>query len=727
MPETPVSDTRLLIRMKKLFGLWMRRIYIALPLSFSNKNKLKDAFFTLLSPLLRNTNSYKAWRQFKRLDSHHALSITSEHGNWDSKTAHAHYRKYIEGILSIPQRSPTDFVPISTAPLATDQLGARAIAFYLPQFHPIPENDAWWGRGFTEWTNVSKAVPQFIGHDQPHLPGELGFYDLRLVDVMRRQAELAKLYGVEGFCFHYYWFAGKKLLERPLQQLIDSDIDLPFCICWANENWTRRWDGMDNDILIAQHYSSEDDLAFIESILPLLRDPRYIRVGGRPVIVLYRPSLLPDAAATLLRWRSFCREAGIGELFLCMVQFDQLNPLKDGFDAAIEFPPHKLGQGIPPINQSLDIINPNYAGYIVDYDAIVAQALKEPTPKYPLIRGVSPTWDNEARKPGRGYTLANTSPSKYRAWLRSATHFAQQNPVLGESLVFINAWNEWAEGAHLEPDQRHGYAYLNATKQALLQPKACSTAAAEICVVIHAFYPELLPEIFAYLRDWLVPYRLIITAPNNRVSQIEQHLQVAQLEATITPFMNHGRDILPFLKTLQTMVRPEEIVLKLHTKRSLHRGDGDLWRTEMLDQLLDPERALQVFNAFKAQKDLGIVAPKGHILPLTTYWGANAAAVRSLTEKMDGIGANPEDELFAAGSMFYLRVDAASEILGLELTEADFEAEAGQTDGTVAHAVERCFGIAAWKAGYFMADTGAPFQPYYRFKKQYAYAKRSGS
>lgn len=724
MSKIRTSTLSLLVQIKKIVGVWIRRIYIALPISFTNKNRLKDKFFILFAPLLKKTNSYQAWLQFRGQKPNTTLESGKENPKLNDTLLL--YREYINAILEIPQRRQASFVPIATGAVDATQLGARAIAFYLPQFHPIPENDIWWGRGFTEWANVSKAVPQFIGHQQPHLPGELGFYDLRLIEVMRRQAELAKLYGIEGFCFHYYWFAGKKLLDLPLKQLIESDIQLPFCICWANENWTRRWDGMDDDILIAQNYSPKDDLAFIETLTPLLRDPRYIRINGRPVIIVYRPSLLPDATATLLRWRNYCREVGIGELFLGMVQFDWHDPRKNGFDAAIEFPPHKIGQGIPPINQSLDIINPNYRGYIVDYDAIIDRALNEPTPPFPLIRGVCPTWDNEARKPGRGYTMTNTSPSKYRAWLRSSVHFARQNPVHGESLVFINAWNEWAEGAHLEPDQHHGYAYLNATKQALLQPKSPSNdPISGICIVIHAYYPEILPEIFAHLLNWQVPYRLIITTPHDRVHDIEGHLYRAQLQATISTHPNHGRDILPFITILQTQIQPEEIVLKLHTKRSLHRSDGDHWRAEMLDQLLNSERSLRIFETFKTHADLGIVAPQGHILPLTTYWGANAIAVKRLTAQMDGISANPEDELFTAGSMFYVRPSAANKILALNLTATDFEVEAGQVDGTLAHAVERCFGIAAWKSSYFISDTSSPSRPYHRFHKKFSYAKVS--
>jgi glycosyltransferase involved in cell wall biosynthesis/GT2 family glycosyltransferase len=363
----------------------------------------------------------------------------------------------------------TEYVSYDDRPIDPSRVDVRAIAFYLPQFHPIPENDEWWGRGFTEWNNVAKAVPQFVGHYQPRLPGELGFYDLRVVDVMRRQVELAKHYGVHGFCFHHYWFGGRRLLERPLNQfLAHRDIDFPFCICWANENWTRRWDGREQDILMAQQYSAEDDYAFIASLEPVLRDPRYIRVDNRPLVVLYRPSILPDAAATIDRWRDYCRKAGLGELFLAMVQFDVEDPRIYGFDAAIEFPPHKLAAGLQPINNRLQIVNPAYQGNVVDYAEVVGRARRNPPVNYEMIRGVFPSWDNEARKPGAGYTFANATPTLYREWLDMAVEYARWHPVAnGESLVFINAWNEWGEGAYLEPDRRYGYAYLQETRDAL--------------------------------------------------------------------------------------------------------------------------------------------------------------------------------------------------------------------------------------------------------------------
>lgn len=400
----------------------------------------------------------------------------------------------LEGLLaSAAGARGFEYVPMDDAPADPSKIDVRAIAFYLPQFHPIPENDAWWGRGFTEWTNVSKAMPQFAGHYQPRLPGELGYYDLRVVDVMRRQVELARHYGLKGFCFHYYWFSGKRVLERPLQQFLDNrDIDFPFCVCWANEHWTRRWDGLDRDVLIQQQYSPEDDLAFIASLEPMLRDPRYIRVDGRPLIVLYRPSLLPDAAATLERWRGHCRRAGIGELFIAMVQFDVEDPRIHGFDAAIEFPPHKLAAGLEPINERLDFINPAYRGNVIEYGDIIERARQAEVPNYDMIRGVFPGWDNEARMPGAGYTFANATPSRYREWLELAAGYARKHPVAGESIVFVNAWNEWAEGAYLEPDRRYGYAFLDQTRRALLAggQQEAQRMASRIVIVSHDAHPH---------------------------------------------------------------------------------------------------------------------------------------------------------------------------------------------------------------------------------------------
>ena len=313
---------------------------------------------------------------------------------------------------------------------------------------------------------MTRGKPQFVGHYQPHLPGELGFYDLRMPEVQRRQIELAKVYGIHGLCFHHYWFGGTRLLRQPLEQLLaNPDMDFPFCLCWANENWSRRWDGQESEILIAQQHSAADDLAFIRDIEPALRDPRYIRVDGRPLLVVYRPALLPNPRETAERWRAHCRSVGIGDLYLVSTQaFDRTDPREFGFDAAMEFAPNNMGA--PDITGQMPLVNSEFKGVVYDYRYLIEYAKTATPPAYELFRSVTPMWDNEARRPGRGAVFANTSPAGYREALEATCRYTVAH-LPDKPFVFLNAWNEWAEGAHLEPDRRYGYAYLQATADAL--------------------------------------------------------------------------------------------------------------------------------------------------------------------------------------------------------------------------------------------------------------------
>ena len=363
-----------------------------------------------------------------------------------------------------------DYEPDVAAEAAVSDPPVRVIALYLPQFHPIPENDRAWGKGFTEWTNVSKALPRFAGHLQPRLPGELGFYDLRLVEVLQRQAELARRYGLGGFCFHYYWFDGRSLLATPLNLLLaNRDIDIPFCINWANEDWTRRWDGASGDVIVAQRHSPEDDFAFARSLEPLMRDDRYIRIGGRPLLLLYRPKLLPDAASTVRRWRRHFSTTGLGDPYIVMFHaFDYDDPRIFGMDAAAGFPPHRVGWDLPDINQSIANCDPGFKGHIKSYEAMAERAFALSREDFTFFHGVCPGWDNTPRQSSaQAVCFAGSSPKSYGSWLARACRRALDERVGEERIVFINAWNEWGEGAYLEPDRHYGYGYLAETARVL--------------------------------------------------------------------------------------------------------------------------------------------------------------------------------------------------------------------------------------------------------------------
>jgi tetratricopeptide (TPR) repeat protein len=362
------------------------------------------------------------------------------------------------------------------APLTAADTKIKAIAFYLPQFHPIAENDRWWGRGFTEWSNVLKGRPLFRGHHQPRLPGELGFYDLRVPDVQEQQARLARENGVYGFCYYYYWFNGQKLLNRPIEQMLRNHAPAqPFCVCWANENWSRNWDGQNRHVLLRQDYSIESNRELIKEFITMMRDPRYIRYQGKPVVVVYRISVIPNWPETAAMWREECRKAGIGEIHLCAVRFG-LEPLKGqpsehGLDAYVLFPPHELERHDirqDPREQPHDLAK-DFNGELVSYDVAIQGDIDRFRYGYPwpVHRGVTMNWDNTARRGTSARIFYGATPLRFRHWLNAVVEQELEFGPKDESLLFINAWNEWAEGTVLEPDQRYADTYLRVVRREL--------------------------------------------------------------------------------------------------------------------------------------------------------------------------------------------------------------------------------------------------------------------
>jgi hypothetical protein len=355
-------------------------------------------------------------------------------------------------------------------PDGPDQSPVRLIAFYLPQFHPIPENDANWGEGFTEWTNVRKAKPNFLEHDQPRVPTDLGYYDLRDGVTLVKQAALAKNGGIHGFCFYWYWFNGRKPLEAPLRHMLDSgQPDFPFCFCWANEGWTRKWAGGE-EVILGHVYSDEDDIAHVAELSRYMHDSRYIRIDGAPLLLIYRAGVLPNAPRYLERLRAIFAAAGLARMHIACVESAELawanrDPKEFGCDSAVEFPPHG---GIGAMDRPLTMLNPSFKGATFDYRETAVRYATAPKPTYSRSPSVMMGWDNTARYQDGSAIFANATPGGYQAWLEAAIQDAKTTRCGEERLVFINAWNEWGEGTYLEPDLRWGRGFLDATKQAIV-------------------------------------------------------------------------------------------------------------------------------------------------------------------------------------------------------------------------------------------------------------------
>lgn len=592
----------------------------------------------------------------------------------------------------------------------------KLICFYLPQFHAIPENDTWWGAGFTEWTNVTRAVPEFIGHYQPRLPGELGFYNLLDSKVMRKQIDLAKNYGVFGFCFYYYWFNGKRLLEQPLDiWLKDKTLQLPFCYCWANENWTRRWDGLESEVLVSQTHSENDDVEFFNELVPALMDQRYIKIEGKPLILIYNPMKMPNPQKTAALWRDLAKKAGLEGIYLACVHSITLpNPYEIGFDAAIEFPPANLGNfGLNLVDYRRVLQNPDFSGEIYDYEEVVEVVLKKRRTPYKTFRGVTPSWDNSPRKPAKGHIFVNSSPQLYQHWLASAIkETVDTESAPDRRVVFINAWNEWAEGAYLEPDRRYGYAYLDSTYKAVYQysSKISSkvkvtqdefTRKSEIAIVLHLYFTELASEFFDLFNKLEFKIDLFITIPKHITE--DEFVEIRNLfpDAYFIDAENRGRDILPFIDMLRVVNKfGYRYCCKIHSKRSLHRQDGDLWRRTLVSDLLgDNERIKQIISTMEGSK-IGLIGPSKHYLPFMDYVGSNMSICREILGNLRVSASGLRRSKFIAGSMFWFNVQALETIIESDISSQNFPVENLQLDGTYAHGLERLFSFIAAKSGW---------------------------
>ncbi|MGO1943988.1 MAG: glycoside hydrolase family 99-like domain-containing protein [Ancrocorticia sp.] len=404
-----------------------------------------------------------------------------EAGQVDATTAHA-----IERILGIVTEEAglhlEDVTSLTTSAVDGDgyrrferdaarHARAQVIPFYLPQFHDSPQNNRWWGKGFTEWSNVAGAVPAYRGHYQPRLPTELGFYDLGSNQVREDQAELAKQHGIASFMYYYYWFSGERVLNLPIEMLHESDTDMPFCIMWANENWTRRWDGRSEDILVGQDYSKVPAETFIDDVMEFLADERYTKVDGKALLAVYRPAQMENFAEVVKHWRARAREEGVGELYILAVsvaeEFDGLGSdvRVYGIDGTLQFPPHNLPWVAGPATEAG--LDSRWRGNFMSYqESVKASLTLSGTLSDHEYPGAMVAFDNTARRQWKADTWYGSNPYTFHRWVMGLVNSVMPREPK-DRIVFINAWNEWAEAAVLEPTTRFGRTFLLALRDAV--------------------------------------------------------------------------------------------------------------------------------------------------------------------------------------------------------------------------------------------------------------------
>jgi lipopolysaccharide biosynthesis protein len=620
----------------------------------------------------------------------------------------------------------------------------RILAFFLPQFHRDPVNEQAWGRGFTEWRNVTKARPLFAGHQQPKLPADLGFYNLTCPQAWAEQQELTSRYGIEGFVLYHYWFAGVCPLEASLRTLLSHpQINQKFCLCWANESWTRRWDGGNEEVILGQDYAGESPEALADYLLPFLRDPRYIKEVGKPIYLIYRPDALPDAADFLGRLRERLWANGL-EISLGRVLSFRADPqdgLRDLFDFAVQFPVHgSYGQLNPctaatPLRGVFDPLQLSqttvihYQAWAKEQARCYQQLMAESAGGLPVFPAVMPDFDNTARRGNRGGTIfLNHRGRAFCDWTQTVLrllrrlNFVNQKRFVKQPILFLTSWNEWAEGSMMEPSLQLGYHYLNELYRAcvvtdpereeiLLASRIGFERRHSDALIYHLYYPDLVDEAVRVLArccgsfDVYLSVSSLISAP-----QLRRLIAACSGRVIISEFPNCGYDIYPFFRYIDdpdlNILGHYRWILKLHSKRSDHRADGPEWSQALQD-------ALCGLDLNQIEAEVGLVMPEMSTLRVSDFVGSNRREIQVVLQLLEVPESALQHSHFAAGSMYLIRSECfklfESQLhrIGGLLSEEGY-----RIDGSYAHAMERCMQAIAYKAGFHMrSSAGLPLRP----------------
>ena len=588
----------------------------------------------------------------------------------------------------------------------------KTIALFLPQFHSIEENDKWWGKGFTEWTNVMKAKPLFTCHHQPRVPGDifnyLGYYELTNSEVLMKQIQLAKSHGIYGFGIYYYWFSGKTLLEKPLNIfLMNKKINFHFLLIWANENWTRRWDGKDKDILIKQEYKEDDPEKFIKDIEKYLIDNRYIKIDEKPVIGVYEPYKIINLNKTILTWRKKAREYGIGEIFI-LVTLNQYNieelQKMNLFNGVYQFSPR----------DTFDCKIKSKSNYLYTGTLYKEFNLTNIKNDFYLFKGSMVEFDNSARKK-ECVIYENYSPEQFYMINKKIISWTKKK-YKKNRFIFINAWNEWGEGTYLEPDEKYGYASINALSKAIFNLPYITKIynynklkeQCKIAVQAHIFYEDLINEIINKINNIPVKYDLYISTDSEIKKQlIEKNIKNFSNANSyeILIFENKGRDVLPFLIQMKNNIKKYNYICHIHSKKTTFVQFGDEWRKYLYNNLLGSKYIIsEILSDFESNSNLGLIFPEPFYKVLLTYDAEltkmDEMYMNYLLRKIFKFFRTGNKIEFPVGNMFWAKINSIYQVFILDLKKK-FPKERFQVDGTIMHGIERIWIYLVKLNGYY--------------------------